>query len=443
MHGGHDQGKDFENIRQGNATQGYGLATSRGGLMTLSDDTADWLRPRLISQKCRWWGHHLKFWWLAVPIILMSNLCSPTVQSAVAGTGQLAEPHRTDELVMMRRLVTVMQPGSWYEIPDSSIAPVLTPRSGAPDQGGVEGSSAVINDWNGSAYDGTGHKWYFFGGGHHGYSGNEVYQFDLETLQWTRLTKPSALKPVSKEMPCPDTVDGTPLSAHTYDGFIFAPPTGTIFLWPSFPYCAGTARYDGGVWEFVPRSLKWNKVPSGPGASNFSGFDPYTGRIVLIVHNSPVWFDPVRKIYSSKGPPVNRPVAFGNGIVVPELRQFWGIDYDGDVFHFDLTTPVPGAIAVVVPKRDLPSNIGSATGMAWSPVMKRILFWGGDRVVTTLDPANLRWERLDNPDGPAPSFDAKRNGGRVYSKWKYVAELNVFVGYDNVEQGIWIYRPPR
>ncbi len=367
---------------------------------------------------------------------------APTTDARPAGAAPAGEARASGAtLHALTHLAQGMAPASWREIPASSIRSVLSTPSEVPDDGGAEGARAVITAWNGSAYDEIGHKWYFFGGGHHAYSGNEVYRFDLEKLEWARLTKPSRLQPETAAKPCPDTVDGTPLPVHTYGAFVFSPPTGTIFLWGQFPYCRSGARYDAGGWEFNPATLRWSRLPDGP-AADFADFDPNSGLLALMGNGYSAWLDPRQKVYSG-AVFSGRSIALGSGVVIPGLKEFWGIDYDRDLFRFQLTTPVPGAAQIAVPRARVPPAIDSGSGMAWSPVLKRLVFWSGARAVETFDPATSSWLTLTNDTGPAPRFNKNGAAGRVYSKWKYVSELDLFIGYNDVDEGVWVYRPPR
>ena len=91
-----------------------------------------------------------------------------------------------------------------------------------------QGPEAVINRWGGMAYDDSGHRLFFHGGGHYAYGGNEVYQFNLATLTWTRVTDPSPL--IGDELtpgngaPNPAPAEG-PFARHTYDGLTWHPVT--------------------------------------------------------------------------------------------------------------------------------------------------------------------------------------------------------------------------
>jgi len=103
------------------------------------------------------------------------------------------------------------------------------------------GPSAILEAWNGAAFDEDNYIFYFIGGGHADYGGNEMYKFDLHNGKWERLTDPSPLnklylvpskkKHADKKKYCwaPD-VNVAPGAAHSYDGIQFSHATKTIFL---------------------------------------------------------------------------------------------------------------------------------------------------------------------------------------------------------------------
>ncbi len=83
--------------------------------------------------------------------------------------------------------VDAMKPGHWFEIPDTKIPlysreEIRVIESGGGNIWGYTGSKSVLNAWNGAAFDG--YRWWFTGGGHKDYGGNEVYEFDFTKLAW-------------------------------------------------------------------------------------------------------------------------------------------------------------------------------------------------------------------------------------------------------------------
>ncbi len=106
----------------------------------------------------------------------------------------------------------------------------------------ITGPKSVLTAWNGAAFDEKNLLLYFMGGGHADYGGNEVYEFDLKTGYWKRLTDSSPLTflfqireatPTKTARYCwaPD-MRRVPGSTHTYDGLQFSKKTKTIFLVP-------------------------------------------------------------------------------------------------------------------------------------------------------------------------------------------------------------------
>ena len=83
-----------------------------------------------------------------------------------------------------------LQPGQWYEVPNSKMAEVV-PVTGIDNIRNNSGPEGIMSLWSGGTYDTKRDRLIVWGGGHMGYGGNEVYVFDINTLQWTRLNDPS------------------------------------------------------------------------------------------------------------------------------------------------------------------------------------------------------------------------------------------------------------
>ena len=108
-----------------------------------------------------------------------------------------------------------LQPGHWYEAPNSQLLDV-TPSPVPP---GVTGVASIMDAWSGGAYDTQRDRLIVWGGGHTDYSGNELYVFDIETLTWTRLTDPT----YDVGGGAPYYNDGSPRSRHSYDYLQYLP----------------------------------------------------------------------------------------------------------------------------------------------------------------------------------------------------------------------------
>ncbi len=357
------------------------------------------------------------------------------------------------EMPKLAQIVDDLKPGQWYELPNSAISQVLATRSMAPENGGVSGPGSVVKSWNGATFDGR--FWYFHGGGHRDYSGNEVYAFDFAELTWERLTDPSPfvyLNPKtnrwdakkSQEHPCPRVPDldgdgkfDAPVPGHTYDSIVYSPKTETIFVWTQVAYCAGGNGWSGApIWEFDPKTKSWtghNPANSKRiGGYRSAELDPATGNIILVSRGRMSVFDVESKEYASMGN-VNSTGTDGTGIVDPDRRLFILSDRTG-VRSARLGN---GTRLGNLENRVKRPAFNQTAGPAYNSRDKNIVYWSGDRRIFTLDPETKEWVLYENRGGEAPSRS------RPYSKFIYIEALDVFAGYGHPNNGIWLYRLPK
>ena len=117
-----------------------------------------------------------------------------------------------------------------------------------------------MQGWSGGAYDTKRDRLIVWGGGHSGYAGNEVYIFDINTLQWQRLIEPST-------QVSPDTLyypDGLPTSRHTYD-YIEYLPTMDRFCSAGVVGAYGSGVTSGPAFDCLNfDTLQWEKYPDVP-----------------------------------------------------------------------------------------------------------------------------------------------------------------------------------
>jgi hypothetical protein len=110
---------------------------------------------------------------------------------------------------------------------------------------------------------------------------------------------------------------------------------------------------------------------------------------------------------------------------------------------------------VIFAPRDLSGGwkLDRGYGLDFDPVRGQYLLWGGSGEVWTLRaPATasaLGWtlERLPTPssvDTPSSGYDgvSLEKGGGVLGKWKYIPELDAFLGLQDTSAGnVWLYKP--
>ncbi|WP_179954215.1 right-handed parallel beta-helix repeat-containing protein [Denitrobaculum tricleocarpae] len=321
-----------------------------------------------------------------------------------------------------------------------------------PENGGVTGPQSVVKTWNGATFDGR--FWYFHGGGHRDYSGNEVYAFDFVDLSWSRLTEPSPFvyknpetgawdAPKSKQHPCPRVPDldgdgkfDAPVPGHTYDTIVYSPKTESIFVWPQVAFCiGGQGRSGAPLWEFDIKTKTWTghspELTQKMAGYRTAELDPATGNIIL-VSRSRLWvLDVERREYSSVRK-VRKTGTDGTAIIDPVRRLFVLSDRAG-VRSAKLGDGL--RISELQNETKRPAFSQNA-GPAYNSRDKNLVYWSGDRRIFTLDPVTNEWTLYENHGGPAPQRS------RPYSKFIYLEHLDVFAAYGTANKGIWLYRLP-
>src|ERR1700722_1773633 len=138
----------------------------------------------------------------------------------------------------LQSAASALGPGQWFELPATNKLSDVFPTGMTGNWGSASGAANVVNAWGGGAVaEGALFVW---GGGHNDYGGNEVYSFDLGSFTWSRVTNPSDYVTYpcgysSPGGPCV-TVDGTPVSAHSYEGINFIPTLGKVWVGGGAPY---------------------------------------------------------------------------------------------------------------------------------------------------------------------------------------------------------------
>jgi hypothetical protein len=143
---------------------------------------------------------------------------------------------------------------------------------------------ARITAWSGAALDPQTDVLFVWGGGHADYAGNEVYAFDLGTLEWARLTEPS-----SPDTGRTDTYpDGAPRSRHTYNYIEFVPALGKLLSFGGaslYPRGGETTR---SIAEFDPKTRTWSSgrrhavPPGGSLIGAHARLDPASGDVFFV-----------------------------------------------------------------------------------------------------------------------------------------------------------------
>jgi nitrous oxidase accessory protein NosD len=387
-----------------------------------------WLRPALIASGCGF---------------ILALLSGAPFNAANA----------QESLDALGEYVRDLEPGVWREIPDTSITSVLVTPEGSPlGAWGRGGSRMVLGGPNGAAFDGQ--RFYVMGGGETRYGGNEIYVFDLATLQWSRLTDPSDPRGLGDgQAQCAgygrDLFGNQfPPSVMVHDGLVYYPLDHALYLWGTNAYCHdGNGGGPAQAWRFDLTDERWEWIEMGfKEAGPLATAVDEDGYIVLVGRDQAALFDPLGNQFVTEPPEEQFRGTASNAIADPDfLRQQMIVGLGGDLVTVSLGRPL-GTPEIRRRSWQIPSprRVGGI-GMAFHPIRDKVVMWPGGREILTVNPETWEFTRYLNEEGPAPTLgDAglRTKYVGVYSKWAYVREHDVFVGFANQEEGIWLYKLP-
>jgi hypothetical protein len=339
---------------------------------------------------------------------------------------------------------------------------------------GNEGATAIVNDWGSAAFAdnvGTNGTLIVWGGGHNGYGGNEVYQFDLATGIWSRNTR-SAVTFSGPTSSCNTAVveyaDGNPCPGHDYDSLQYWPSgrslvvlgTADPFNWGGVVGGSNTVHkfnIQTKVWTRAgaftsfadsdegpatgydaARDVFWHASNNAPG--HFSKYDPNTETVTDYQTNN--WngaqVGTVVKTSTVDAFVVHHGVRTGNVTVF-------------SILAYDLTSPASVPVTITTTGNSGPVMNESAPGFEWDSADGVIVAWAGGGTVYTLTPPATNWKT--NPwvwTAVAPVSGGNPPGGTLvnhtYGRWRYVPNLNAFIlvngtGSGNVPDGnVYAYK---
>jgi Galactose oxidase, central domain len=327
--------------------------------------------------------------------------------------------------------------GHWYEIPDSEMRKVAVQ---SPEV-------ARITAWSSAALDPQTNRLLVWGGGHADYAGNEVYAFDLETREWSRLTEPSP----------PDTgrgdtyADGAPRSRHTYNYIEFVPAAGKLLSFGGaslYPRGGETTR---SIAEFDPKTRTWvngrrHEVP--PGGSLIGAharLDPASGDVFFVPaqRGAPARYSPAEdrwqrgwdtgyvNVHSTAAvdPQRRLMVLIGSGTERPQALS-WNLDRPGRATDLrPLTTGHEEIERAYGPGFDFHGPSG------------KFVAWAGGTSVYVLDPGDWRWARCAAAPGNGADPGPQLSTG-TYGRFRYVPRLDLFVLMNGVKRNVFVFRLP-
>lgn len=182
----------------------------------------------------------------------------------------------------------------WTEIPSTTPNTLCPSVSTFPNINGSEGCAAVMNDWSGGWSDTRRNRLEFWGGGHAGYYGNEVYYFDPSLRTIGRYTDPANVGSTpgpNGDNQCSGTPfqnlvwqNTTPNITHNYQGNVYLFNVDKMLtamgdLSRGTNNCPASALNDAlarfwGSWTFNLSTLNFAALPNAAG--HWTPLDPLT-----------------------------------------------------------------------------------------------------------------------------------------------------------------------
>ena len=321
-----------------------------------------------------------------------------------------------------------MEPLTWMAVPNSDMRQVQAdPELYADLQG--NGFPNIMLAWGGGVLDGQRLRMIIWGGGHNDYYGNEIYAFDIATLQWERLNEPTV-----DWNDCGDpNADGTANARHTYRSMAFMDHADRMFVSGGALNCTSGSCGGQITWELDFDALTWtDRQPSGDhstGCENVAEYDPVSQTVYFGDAGGLYGYDYDTNAWTQ----LNSDYIYAAAVAVDTTRgtllmlgegEVWSYDIgQGDYTRQDWATT--GGDAFIA---------GTAQGLAYDPTTDRYVGWGGDTIYA-LDPTTQVWTTYDVPGAPEDL-----DGLRVWGRWRYVPGVNAFILVTDVDTDVHFFK---
>jgi hypothetical protein len=324
-----------------------------------------------------------------------------------------------------------LAPDNWYQLQNTKLRTVCPSETQFPNIHGALGCAGVMA-YSGGTMDTTTSKLYIWGGGHSDYYGNEIYTFDLETLNWSRITDPTDPPTLSTD----PMNDGKPVSRHTYDGLVFLTSSNKLFAYGGSK--AGNGWGTSVTWIFNTTTGVWsNMLPTGdPGPEtnccNFSSA-----------------YDPVNNLVYMRDP--NYLLAYNVAANSWKRVRYWPHTWGPqkmifNKYHRILLSFGSGELLAYRPTGDTnvsynwvttggdPIINGYGPGVAYDTKMENIVGWVGGNTYT-LDIPSRQWTRQTCAYTPPNQIATG-----TYGRFQYDPRNNVFILVNGVDENVYIYK---
>ena len=334
----------------------------------------------------------------------------------------------------------------WHEIPNTKLASVCPPNS---EQYAFRSNCMnVIAAWNGGIADQKQNRLIVWGGGHNDYYGNEVYALDLNEMKLTRLNDPSPLAPGPPPLPCvAELPDGKANTRHTYGGLSYIAHAGLMYVFGGIVACTNGGGTND-TWTLDLETLKWRRMDgnakSQPRTINgvvMSDYDP-NAKLVFMHNTRDFYSYDVQTNKYARLQFDGREVSYHmNAVIDPsrELFVMFGGMPDGN-----------GGIKVIRigPKSNYQTLDWNAQvkgceglessaypGLAFDPIQKLIVGWGGGDTVYLFNPDTKSCTATNFQGGPG----AQQADG-THGRFRYFNKQDAFALVNSYSQNAYLLR---
>lgn len=367
--------------------------------------------------------------WLLVAAIWFASGASAPLSAA-----DTDESRSSSSVVGVHPLDT-LKPGHWYEVPGSE----MMAANPCPDVYCPSGNvKNVMAAWSGGTFDTRQERLLVWGGGHSDYAGNEIYAFDIASLQWTRVTDPSIVSGSDDWL----YSDGRPRAFHTHAYIEYIPELNWFVSFGGvapYPSSGGTRRtfffdLSAGQWDtkFVP-----DRPDGGSPRGSNAVYDSKTGDVWLQTAqtgsrmfrydvSANKWTSHAK--YSMK--------LYGVAAIDPERRLF--VTVGRQIVAWDLANPDAPAF---VPKTSGDNTLESrqGPGFVFDTAADLFVGWDDGGSVYTLNPDTWEWKKIAPAPENSVTPDEAPSAG-TFGRFQYIESRNAYVLVNNVTGKVYFYR---
>lgn len=291
--------------------------------------------------------------------------------------------------------------------------------------------------------------------------GTEVYWMDVATMKMGRMTNPAGLlrDPDSSSGYGWKTVDGSPISYHTYNGIVAVEELDCFFTlfgspWPD----GGTPNSD--MWRFDLKTKAWTKVFSNV----FAPFDEKIGpcahwipSLQRIACGQPNYWRLFNPFNNTVGPMITGSLmSFGNSVSTPDAIYAFGRVGTGSsagvtihrIAHSAIGVSAPVSQSGLCPRIYAHPRFRDAcfewNSFFWDVNRNMVISWSASynsepstgrvnvgKFVYGIDFANDHLYEFVVPT----NFFAKSQALGAYTKWQHILELDCYIGCNNRMRG--------